>query len=63
MNVFIKKSKANNATKDNEFRKYKSTDYSSCKYKKTALLLHLEERYSVGSMKMFWKLCTKNTGE
>ncbi len=41
MNVFIKKSKANNATKDNEFRKYKSTE----------------------SMKMFWKLCTKNTGE
>ena len=25
--------------------------------KKTALLLHLEERYSVGYMKMFLKLC------
>lgn len=92
MNVFIKKAKANNATKDNEFRKekfiyngetdeytcpagnrlqffentsknsmkyrkYKCTDCNSCKYKKTALLLHLEERYSVGYMKMFLKLC------
>ncbi len=92
MNVFIKKAKANNATKDNEFRKEKfiyngETDEYTCpagdrlrffentskngmkyrKYKcttaihanikKTALLLHLEERYSVGYMKMFLKLC------
>ena len=44
-----------------KYRKYKCTDCNSCKYKKTALLLHLEERYSVGYMKMFFETVYNET--